>query len=643
MVQPRQDRIALNFLPLGVSDFSFHVYRRPLLAGETATSQRWLPEDIADPHASSNPGRFYEISFEARPDHEAVRVGAWVNPQLTLDVIHRALLKRVQQADLKASTEVPQKAWKRKVAFLLDEHKEGVREVMWVRPYDLKSIARFGFLLKFALRVPPAATITTRRVLELGLTHKRGRTNEDFYLDQYEKINTFMKFYYKAVATFSLHDGTAVDVESRLALVPSFPLDTRTYVFAGDREGKNQFFGLRDYGPYAPANSKTRLAFLFRPEDRPSAQDLFRALRGDVFATFPGMHRMFGVAIRRENATGVELASFTREDVQNACRALKRQYQDDVVLPIALVPFSQHVSAEVSLDYYRAKHAILTEGLASQFVDRAKTMGNRETLKWSLSNIALGIFAKMGGVPWRIKPSTEKCLVVGIGQAHRVVERTVERYVAYSVLTDSSGSYEAIKVLGNSTDHDQYIASLKTNLRGILQSHDDRYASFVIHATFSLRKDDIQAIKDLLREVRAQRLVDGEFVVVKFNDVNDFFGFSVDHNSRIPYEGAVARLSKRQFVVWFSGLNQRDSKVPRKPERPVHVQVLYPDEPLTVADLQRLLQDAINIAGANWRGFNAKSMPISVYYAKLIADHYAHFREAGLADIDLEGLPPWFL
>ena len=134
MVQPRQDRIALNFLPLGVSDFSFHVYRRPLLAGETATSQRWLLEDIADPHASSNPGRFYEISFEARPDHEAVCVGAWVNPQLTLDVIHRALLKRVQQADLKASTEVPQKAWKRKVAFLLDEHKEGVREVMWVRP-----------------------------------------------------------------------------------------------------------------------------------------------------------------------------------------------------------------------------------------------------------------------------------------------------------------------------------------------------------------------------------------------------------------------------------------------------------------------------------------------------------------------------
>jgi hypothetical protein len=125
--------------------------------------------------------------------------------------------------------------------------------------------------------------------------------------------------------------------------------------------------------------------------------------------------------------------------------------------------------------------------------------------------------------------------------------------------------------------------------------------------------------------------------------VNDFFGFSIDHNSRIPFEGTVVQLSKRQFVVWFSGLSPSDSKAPRKPERPVHVEVLYPEAPLKAADLHRLLQDAVNIAGANWRGFNAKSMPISVYYSKLIADHYAHFREACLDDLDMEGLPPWFL
>jgi len=59
--------------------------------------------------------------------------------------------------------------------------------------------------------------------------------------------------------------------------------------------------------------------------------------------------------------------------------------------------------------------------------------------------------------------------------------------------------------------------------------------------------------------------------------------------------------------------------------------------------MKRVLQDAMNIAGANWRGFTAKSMPISMYYAEIIARNYAHFREAGLPDVDFENMPPWFL
>jgi hypothetical protein len=95
--------------------------------------------------------------------------------------------------------------------------------------------------------------------------------------------------------------------------------------------------------------------------------------------------------------------------------------------------------------------------------------------------------------------------------------------------------------------------------------------------------------------------------------------------------------------MWFSGLGLDDSKAPKKPERPVHLRVLYPDNPLSDSDLRRVLQDAMNIAGANWRGFNAKSMPISVYYAKLVADYYGHFCEAGLPEVNLETDSPWFL
>jgi hypothetical protein len=161
--------------------------------------------------------------------------------------------------------------------------------------------------------------------------------------------------------------------------------------------------------------------------------------------------------------------------------------------------------------------------------------------------------------------------------------------------------------------------------------------------TFTLRNDELASIRSLLDELKGLDESRREFIALKFNDHNAFFGFSTRHNSRVPDEGTVARLSSREFLIWFSGVGMTDSKAPAKPERPTHVRVLYPELPPQISDITRILQDAANIAGANWRGFNAKSMPISVYYARLIAEYYSQFRESGLSDVSFDGLPPWFL
>lgn len=640
-----QDRIALNFLALREDEFFIKVYRKLIdPKAPSVVGQRRLPHDLKKvPQGPLDFGR-YEVSHQPKQGFDQVDLGPWTNANITLEVLFQALLDRTKPDAIRPEVEMPDKAWKREIAFVLKRHENGLREVMWLRPYALKSIRRFGFLLNFRLRVPPECNVSVTRRQELSLTRKNGRTNENYYLDQFRKIADFQRLFIDMLKDLRLPDGTALSLESTLSTVPSYSLVPRTYVFGGGKEGRHQFFGLRDYGPFESAPKNAKLAFLFERSDRASSQDLFRALRGDTFQTFPGMEKLFHTPISRNNVVGREIDSFAYDQVSVACRVLRDEYPDAQVLPVALVPFSKHVSEEVTQNYYKAKHAVLAAGLASQFVDRSKTMGDRDAIKWSISNIALATFAKMGGVPWRVKPSTERCLIVGIGQAHRKVENSFERYVAYSVLTDSSGAYESIKVLGNSSDHEAYIAALKANLRDVLISHETNYDSFIIHATFSLRKEDIAAIKEVVEGVKlSSGSSTREFAVIKFNDHHDFFGFSAVHNSRIPYEGTVVQLSKRQFAVWFSGLGPTDSKVPRQPERPVHVDVLYPQDPVSQADVKRWLQDAMNIAGANWRGFNARSMPISIYYAKLIADHYAHFRQAGLEDLDMDDIHPWFL
>lgn len=634
--------IALGFLAAKESNFSYEIFRKRLADdAESVPGTRYLPEDCERQNGPAAERHRYEISLEPKPGFEQVRLPAWIEQGLTGEVLHKALLRRIEDAGLQGETEIPDRPFLREIAFVLARHGDA-REVMWLRAYGLQVIGRFGFLCHFALRVPPTSTIPPRRRLELSLAQKNGRPNENYYLDQNQKIENFIRRYFNHFAKLILHDGTTVEFDAKLPVIPSFTLARRTYVFRDGHEGRNQFFGLRDHGPYQPADTQTRLVFVFAKEDRESSQHLFRALRGDIYSTFPGMESMFGVKMNRQNISGIEASGFSHGELETTCLTLKQQFPTERVVPLALVPFTNHTSDEETAGYYTAKHAFVGSGLVSQFIDR-KRAHDRNALKWSVSNIGLALFAKMGGVPWRVKPSTQRCLIVGVGQAHRFINNKVDRYIAYSVLTDSTGGYETIKVLGNSRNELEYLDALQKNLREVLISHSKQYDSFVLHVTFNIKRREIEAIRAMLKELKGAEGTDREFVAIKFNDKNDFFGFSVDHNSRVPYEGTVAPLSKRDYLMWFSGLGIDDSKKPKKSERPVHLRILYPDAPLQDDDLKRVLQDAMNIAGANWRGFTAKSMPISVYYAEIIARNYAHFRKAGLPDVDFEDMPPWFL
>ena len=75
----------------------------------------------------------------------------------------------------------------------------------------------------------------------------------------------------------------------------------------------------------------------------------------------------------------------------------------------------------------------------------------------------------------------------------------------------------------------------------------------------------------------------------------------------------------------------------------MHIEFVCSSKDMSNDDEKGYLQDAINLSGANWRGFNAKTLPVSVYYAKLIAEYIREFDRLGFPEINIENLSPWFL
>jgi hypothetical protein len=115
----------------------------------------------------------------------------------------------------------------------------------------------------------------------------------------------------------------------------------------------------------------------------------------------------------------------------------------------------------------------------------------------------------------------------------------------------------------------------------------------------------------------ADQTVNGEsrFAVVKVNHRSRFFGANRSVNSLVPFEGTRVKLGHGEYLVCFEGIFPDKPTVTKAFPGLTHLQFLRVTEDQNISD-EILLQDLVNLSGANWRGFNAKSAPVSIFYFK---------------------------
>lgn len=641
---PSDQQISLNFLPLVQQDFSFTVYRTPYIEQPRDLHPSWhrhqLPKDAPPDTVTEREDCW--VSLAPEPSFSPFTCSARTNRDLSCRFLFH-LLRNSAQTSLSTDKCLIEEGYRRRIVFVLQALPQG-DQCVWLSPHFLWSQEKFGFLTDFWFRRDLDKPFN-REVLRLSLSlDSHYRENRNFYADRFQQIQHFVRNVSPALFPLRTEAGKALEIHTKLIRLPPARLKNKSYVFQGNATGSSQFVGVRQYGPLTPIANPTRLCFVYRPEDKPFSYDLFRALRGDTYPSFPGMQSMFRYNLSQEHVTGVPVSGFTEADLEGAVRQIKAIPSGTLVVPVVLVPWNRLEGPDVYDDYYRAKHVFLRNSLPSQFVS-LKTIQDKRVFKWSVSNIGLAIFAKLGGQPWKVRPQNDNCLIVGVGQSHKLnQDRQITRYYAYCVLADSSGLYEDLRVLSRDSDETGYLGSLGNNLAQVFSEHAGRFRRFAIHTTFAIRRHEIDAIYRAIEQFKSQTSSTHEFTVVKFNDDSRFFGWLEASNSMVPYESTYVRLSREDYLIWFEGLQYHKPDVTGRVAKPLQATFLYPHDPrLTDEQQEGYLQDALNLSGANWRGFNAKTLPVSVYYAQLIARYFKEFDRLGLAELDLHTLTPWFL
>ncbi|MBS3908440.1 MAG: hypothetical protein KGZ93_02205 [Actinobacteria bacterium] len=636
-----EEQIRLNFYALTSQEFAFKIWRKGYRGEEKADTIAGLYRNSLPITSDQEQRMDYWISFEPKEELEEFTCKPDYNRKLTQHFLYYLLVKKAIATLSENLYVLPQKEFRRNIFFVLKDYPQGQSGV-WVEPFYLTPKGKFGFLLDFKFRKKTDVPFS-RDVQQLSLSLDRNfRSNRNYYIDKYQKIQAFLQVFNDKLFPLAIqNNGTSLSISRTPEELPVERLKAKTYIFGNGKSDISQFRGLTSNGPLEAIDENIVLALIYRSADKYLADDLLKALKGELYGVqFNGLEKTFKLKIAGTRRG--EIPDYTRESLRNIVerlQALKTDIGDSLLVPILIG------NQDDEDTYYFMKYNLLKQNLPLQVVT-SQLIRKKESLKWSVSNIALQIFSKLGGKAWKVSPSHEKSLIFGIGQSHQKQNDTIVKYFAYSVCTDSSGIYKRINVLGNSAEETDYLNQLKENIvKTIKEFLGESYTKYVLHIPFKIRTKELTAIYQAINSyVEEEGISEIDFVVLRINSDNKFFGFA-HTNSLVPYESSYVLLSggrQKSYLVWFEGLQYHKEAIHKMPPGPTYIEFYWSNnESLGEADRVKYLQDVLNLSGANWRGFNAKSLPVSIYYCQLIAGFLKQFPEE-ITGIE-STFKPWFL
>lgn len=647
----QRDVISLNFLEITPQKFDIVFYCQKLDLIPEGNRGNYYIKNLK-PTEDAEKFEKYAIVFEEQEGFEQKIISNLEYFDITKQYIFfhlKRLLQSKNIEDIKIGKDKYHRFY-----LPIEKHNEGVGTV-WVEPYFFKQTSSFGILIDFKFWVSEEykktlnATVN-KKILQLsGTLDSRGNSNRAFYQFKFEKIKKFFTQYYQSLSNIDI-GGTNFQLSKSLLQIKSHSLNPKTYQFGNEVENASPYFGLQKNKPYQTPEKETHFLFVFKDIDRNIAIDLLNGLKGISSPnTFSGIETLFKIPFNNDYIKGKKITEYSFDVLQSIVTEIQAERENNRnVLPI-FITNSRITQADDKL-YYLIKHTFTKNNIACQVVTK-DLINNTKSLSWSLSNIGLQIFAKAGGKPWKVKPAIKECLIVGIGSKNKEVyfvddngnsRKKIEKYLTYSVLTDSSGLFKEIQILSETDNETDYYTTLVTKLTTIIkQAANDGYKDLVIHIPFRISKEKVW---DIVFDNTKSTDINVSIIII--NSEHKYFGYDLSKNTLVPYESTFITLSEFEYLVWFEGLQYNNAPFSKLIGSPIYIYFWHSNNANLLKDMsyrKSLLQDCINLSGANWRGFKAKQLPVSIFYCQRIADFLKKFEDYELEHIEFENFKPWFL
>lgn len=365
--------------------------------------------------------------------------------------------------------------------------------------------------------------------------------------------------------------------------------------------------GIRRFGPYDAnlfSQSEVNCGLIY-PRGLQTHRDLL--VNGFVDGdgnNFPGFTPWFKARVNFDRTLERTISEDERALRQAASEIASRQCDLAFVL----------VSQRNDQLYHTCKSILLSNGVPCQVVTAPKLQSPTQR-SWILGNIALAAYAKIGGTPWVVadtQPGRE--LVMGVSRAQDEAQNYV---VGFVTLFNQDGDFLLLHSKTPVVRWDEYIDGLEELVSDAYKEYKSSFGSpksLVIHFHKRPGQRETEAVNRALNHL-------GEtipYALVHLNEFSLFRLFDTADSSHVPQVGLQVNLSSRRALLLLDG--RENGKRNRMGVPNVWDVSVDKRSTMSVDELPRLVRQVHRFSRVNWRGFNARSLPVTINYSKLICD-----------------------
>lgn len=398
-------------------------------------------------------------------------------------------------------------------------------------------------------------------------------------------------------------------------------IDEPWLIFGNGVTERHTFKGLSIGGPFDihQLNRKDILNVLFiYPEGKKEISDYMFEKIVSGYRNFNGFNNLFRQNLYKANELAVPIKSSDNimivKEYNEKLKVFLQNQKNEIDIAIIMHHGKTFFTAESP--YFSTKILLAAHGKPTQSIDIEKfekLIGN-DNLAYYLANVSLAIYAKTGGKPWALDIGSKGSdLILGIGGT-RV---DAQNYFAFTTLFERNGTFD-YWASDISKGGEDYVKLLKNQINKVIDDYIREHpGTSVKKISFHIAgKKPGKLERQAVTEVMNERKADFNYALFHINTSSPFWIIDDTKDFSIPYEGLKVKLTSRDFLLMVDGYKS-SGKPHNKLIKPLRITAI--DFTVPYEEIHDKVKEIYWLTRMNWKGFQSKKIPVSVYYPRILS------------------------